>query len=139
MISLIYVSHSIRQLNKEELTAILKTSRENNHELGITGLLLYKGGNFMQVLEGDELAVLDLYAKIQKDPRHTDVAIISKTYIKEREFPEWEMAFTDLDSPEIRNEPGYSDFLHDEFTASYYRNKPSRAHIMLLAFRDNLR
>lgn len=139
MISLIYVSHSVRQLNKNELMDILRVSRENNHAKGITGLLLYKGGNFMQVLEGDELTVLALYDTIRKDSRHTDVSIISKTYLEQREFPEWEMAFTDLDSPEIQNEPGYSDFLHDEFTAGFYRDKPTRARIMLLAFRDNLR
>jgi len=51
MLSLIYVSTSVKLLNDEELLDILKVSRENNSGKDITGLLLYKGGNFMQVLE----------------------------------------------------------------------------------------
>lgn len=139
MISLIYVSSSVRQLNSAELLDILKVSRENNVSKDVTGLLLYKGGNFMQVLEGPEEVVVALYETIRKDPRHKDVFLISNENIQERHFPAWEMAFTNLDSPEIANEPGYSEFLHDEFTADVYRENPKRAYIMLLAFRDNLR
>jgi hypothetical protein len=118
---------------------ILKVSRENNTTRDVTGLLLYKGGNFMQALEGPEDVVMALYEKIKKDPRHKSVSIISKEQIQKRQFPAWEMAFTNLDNPEIVNEPGYSQFLQDEFTADVYRENPLRAYIMLLTFRDNLR
>lgn len=139
MLSLIYVSSSVREMNAEELLDILKVSRENNVARDVTGLLLYKGGNFMQALEGQDDVVRALYEKIQKDPRHKDVSIISTEQIQKRQFPAWEMAFTNLDNPEIKNEPGYSQFLHDEFTADVYRENPLRAYIMLLTFRDNLR
>lgn len=139
MLSLIYVSSSVREMDAEELLGILKVSRENNVEKDVTGLLLYKGGNFMQALEGPDDVVMALYEKIKKDPRHKDVSIISTEQIQKRQFPAWEMAFTNLDNPEIKNEPGYSQFLHDEFTAEVYRNNPLRAYIMLLTFRDNLR
>jgi hypothetical protein len=39
----------------------LEQSRENNLRLDVTGMLLYKGGNFMQMLEGEKDAVLGLY------------------------------------------------------------------------------
>ena len=139
MLSLIYVSSSVREMNAEELLDILKVSRENNVASDVTGLLLYKGGNFMQALEGPDDVVMALYEKIKKDPRHKDVSIISTEQIQKRQFSGWEMAFTNLDNPEIRNEPGYSQFLHDEFTADVYRENPLRAYIMLLTFRDNLR
>lgn len=139
MLSLIYVSSSVREMNPEELMDILKVSRENNVVSDVTGLLLYKGGNFMQALEGPDDVVLALYEKIKKDPRHKDVSIISTEQIQKRQFSAWEMAFTNLDNPEIKNEPGYSQFLHDEFTADVYRENPLRAYIMLLTFRDNLR
>ena len=139
MLSLIYVSSSVREMNAEELLDILKISRENNVAKDVTGLLLYKGGNFMQALEGPDDVVMALYEKIKKDPRHKDVSIISTEQIQKRQFPAWEMAFTNLDNPEIKNEPGYSQFLHDEFTAEVYRKNPLRAYIMLLTFRDNLR
>lgn len=139
MLSLIYVSSSVREMNPEELMDILKVSRENNVVSDVTGLLLYKGGNFMQALEGPDDVVLALYEKIKKDPRHKDVSIISTEQIQKRQFSAWEMAFTNLDNPEIKNEPGYSQFLQDEFTADVYRENPLRAYIMLLTFRDNLR
>jgi len=139
MLSLIYVSTSVKLLNDEELLDILKISRENNSSKDVTGLLLYKGGNFMQVLEGPDEAVEALYEKIKADPRHKDVNVLSREQISARQFPAWEMAFQNLDNPAIKNEPGYSQFLHDEFSADVYRENPLRAYIMLLTFRDNMR
>lgn len=139
MLSLIYVSTSEKLLNDEELLDILKASRENNSSKDVTGLLLYKGGNFMQVLEGPDEAVEALYEKIKADPRHKDVNVLSREQISARQFPAWEMAFQNLDNPEVKNEPGYSQFLQDEFIADVYRENPLRAYIMLLTFRDNMR
>jgi hypothetical protein len=139
MLSLIYVSTSIELLNDTELLDILKVSRVNNTSGEITGMLLYKGGNFMQVLEGPDDAVNGIFEKIKNDPRHKDVSVISREQIQSRQFPSWEMAFQNLDNPALKNEPGYSQFLHDEFTADVYRENPLRAYIMLLTFRDNIR
>ena len=139
MLSVIYVSHSVGELDREDLKSILEASRRNNHAMGVTGMLLYKGGNFMQVLEGSDEAVAELYAKISKDPRHVDVTIVSKTYVQEREFPEWEMGFINMDDAEIKNMPGFSSFLQDELTAAFYRDNPTRARVLLLAFRENMR
>jgi len=139
MLSLVYVSTSVKPLNDEELLDILKISRENNSSKDVTGLLLYKGGNFMQVLEGPDEAVEALYEKIKADPRHKDVNVLSREQISARQFPTWEMAFQNLDNPEIKNEPGYSQFLQDEFSADVYRENPLQAYVMLLTFRDNMR
>jgi len=138
MLSLMYVSTSVKLLNDEELLDILKISRENNSSKDVTGLLLYKGGNFMQVLEGPDEAVEALYEKIKVDPRHKDVNVLSREQISARQFPAWEMAFQNLDNPEVKNEPGYSQFLQDEFIADVYRENPLQAYIMLLTFRDNM-
>ena len=139
MLSLIYVSSSVKLMNDNELLDILKVSRENNSSKDITGLLLYKGGNFMQALEGPDEMVLALYEKIKLDARHKDVSIISSEQIQARQFPAWEMAFTNLDNPETRNEPGYSQFLENDFTVDVYRKNPLRAYSMLLTFRKNIR
>ena len=139
MISLIYVSSSVKLMGEQELLDILKVSRQKNEHFDITGMLLYKGGNFMQVLEGPEEQVEQLYETIKKDARHKDVMIISRETIQKRQFPSWEMAFQNLDNPVIKNEPGYSQFLHDEFTDEVYRRNPLRAYIMLLTFKENLR
>jgi hypothetical protein len=139
MLSLIYVSTSVKLLKDDELMDILKVSRENNISSEVTGLLLYKGGNFMQVLEGPDEMVTALYEKIKTDPRHKDVSVISREQIQARQFHAWEMAFQNLDNPVVKNAPGYSQFLQDEFTAEIYRKNPLRAYIMLLTFRDNMR
>jgi len=139
MLSLIYVSTSIKLLNDSELMDILRVSRDNNQSKDVTGLLLYKGGNFMQVLEGPDDIVEALFDKVKEDPRHKDVTVISREQISARQFPAWEMAFQNLDNPAIKNEPGYSQFLHNEFVDDVYRENPLRAYIMLLTFRDNLR
>ena len=52
MFYLIYVSSAIKLMHDDELLLLLEKARENNSRLGITGMLLYKEGNFMQMLEG---------------------------------------------------------------------------------------
>ncbi len=99
MLSLIYVSTSVKLLSDEELLDILKVSRENNSGKDITGLLLYKGGNFMQVLEGPDESVEAIYKKIEADPRHKDLTILSREQISTRQFPAWQMAFQNLVAP----------------------------------------
>jgi hypothetical protein len=139
LFSLIYVSSAEKEMNTEELLGILRASHNNNTPRTITGMLLYKGGNFMQVLEGPEENVREIFAKIEKDPRHHSIIVLSEEYIEERQFSAWEMAFVNLDDESIRNEPAYSEFLQDEFTDDEYRNNPSRASIMLLTFRQTMR
>ncbi len=63
MFSLTYVSSAVRPFAEDELADLLAVSRQNNARLGITGMLLYKDGNFMQVLEGEEAEVRTLYEK----------------------------------------------------------------------------
>lgn len=127
MLSLIYVSSSVELLDDAELLDILKVSRSNNESKDITGMLLYKGGNFMQVLEGPEESVNALVEKIKADPRHKDISIISREQIQTRQFPSWEMAFQNLDNPAIKNEPGFSQFLQNEFNDEIYVQNPLRA------------
>lgn len=76
MYFLIYVSIARNALRSEELLELLRVSRENNMRDGITGLLLYKDGKFMQLLEGPEATVCATYSRIEKDRRHHDVTIL---------------------------------------------------------------
>jgi hypothetical protein len=56
--------------SNEDLVALLQRSRCNNERLGITGLLLYKDGNIIQVLERPDETVRDLFRTISADPLH---------------------------------------------------------------------
>lgn len=139
MISLIYVSTAVYLLSSEELLDILRVSRRNNEVGPVTGLLLYKDGNFMQVLEGPEEAVMNIFGKILRDTRHTDIIVISKEPITVREFADWRMAFLNLDDETLKTESALSDFLKESFRADTFRNSPNFAHKMLLSFKENIR
>src|SRR5688572_19699226 len=81
LFSLVYVSASTHLMEDAELEAILTKSRDNNAELGLTGMLLYYEGAFMQVLEGTEENVRGLYTRISQDPRHHRVTLLLEEYI----------------------------------------------------------
>jgi hypothetical protein len=135
IISLIYVSAATKLLSKEELIALLQESSRRNIEYNITGLLLYKDGNIMQVLEGPAHAVDTIFAKIKKDPRHKNVGVLIRKPILARSFPDWGMAFRDLESPELRELPGYSDFLNTPFSALA---TPTQSQLLLDQFKRTM-
>lgn len=109
---MIYVSSARGPLSKEELVDILTKSRTNNAKLEITGLLLYREGNFMQMIEGERSAVEKLYARIADDPRHGGIISLFRGEVTAREFPDWSMGFRDLQSDEVRSLPGFNEFLN---------------------------
>lgn len=137
--SLVYVSSARRLLEDAELEAILLVSRRNNLRDEITGMLLYKGGNIMQVLEGPEDKVLALVEKLRQDPRHHGLLILLRSHIAERQFDQWAMAFHKAESPAKEDLEGISDFLDNEIAAQAFRSNPASAYRLLLSFRDNIR
>ena len=78
MYSLIYVSSAVQLMAGEELTQLLLQSRAKNVRLEITGLLLYKDGDFMQALEGAEDRVKLLFETIQRDSRPPHSATLER-------------------------------------------------------------
>ena len=78
--------------SRAELGAIHATARTNNTRLGVSGALLVWNESIVQVLEGEEATVRDLYATIHDDPRHDDVRVISEKHVAGRVFGRWAMA-----------------------------------------------
>ena len=74
-----------------EIDSILAQSRQGNPGQGITGILCYGGGIFLQAIEGGRNAVSELYGHIQRDPRHKDVVLLHYEEISERRFSGWTM------------------------------------------------
>ncbi len=99
LLSIIYVSSATRLLADDELERLLHAAREHNASAGITGLLLYGDGNFMQLIEGPAVAVADLYARIKRDPRHHLVITVQQESGLPREFADWSMAYRKVDAP----------------------------------------
>ena len=75
-------------LPREEVDAILAASARNNPERGITGLLLFNGRNFLQLLEGEEGEVAALMQTITADPRHSGVSVLDRRSITARSCPD---------------------------------------------------
>ena len=113
MIELVYISTATKDFSDDELTALLAQARIRNTELGVTGMLLYANGSFMQLLEGEQASVEAIYSSIKQDPRNTNNAVMHLCEIDERHFPKWSMGFKSILSEEDCPLDGYSDFLND--------------------------
>jgi len=90
LVRLLYASRAV-DTSPEAIEAILLQSRQHNPACGITGILCYGGGIFLQAIEGGRMAVSELYGHIQKDPRHKDVMLLHYEEITERRFGGWTM------------------------------------------------
>lgn len=51
-------------------------SRQANPRHGITGVLLFDGEHFGQLIEGSEADVTTLMTRIRADARHTDIVVL---------------------------------------------------------------
>ena len=113
---------------------LLKGSHVRNTRAGITGLLLFKNGHFMQLLEGDEAAVIALFSKISRDPRHHHVIILWHGTVDQRDFADSAMAFHNLETEDLRGLPGYSEFLNTPLDEEYWKDI-SKCKRLLLNFK----
>lgn len=95
LFSLLYASRSIISADEAEaaVEALVKVSQERNHALRVTGCLIFGGGRFAQVLEGDKVAVDELMHSISHDPRHTDVTVLKEVEVSARAFTGWDLGY----------------------------------------------
>ncbi len=76
LVRLLYVSRAVDKDSTRLIESILEASRSHNIGNGITGVLCYGGGVFLQAIEGGRAAVNTLYNHIVADKRHTDVVLL---------------------------------------------------------------
>ena len=91
LVRLLYASRACQPADPALVDAIVATSVANNPQHGITGVLCYGNGVFMQALEGGRTEVSRLYQLIGRDARHEDVVLLHYEEILEREFAGWAM------------------------------------------------
>jgi hypothetical protein len=136
LLRLTYASRAADWLSREDLRQIAQTAQERNRQLGLTGLLLYVEGDFIQVLEGPGSAVEKVYDMIEKDPRNRWVTRLSTERILRRAFEDWSMgcfevgldemdgeSFFILDSAEPRVRPRFSGDFSVFLEQFYARNR----------------
>jgi hypothetical protein len=98
MLRLIYFSTARLGLDRAELEALLAAAAAHNRAVGITGLLLFNGLNFLQVLEGPAAAVEALFGRIVEDPRHSGVALLKREPIEAPSYPQWGMKLKEIEA-----------------------------------------
>jgi hypothetical protein len=88
-----YQSTALQPLSTRDLEGLLCKARAFNSAHQISGMLLYREGKFLQVLEGEENTLRELYAKILHDPRHAEITVLSDEPLAQRSFAAWAMAY----------------------------------------------
>jgi hypothetical protein len=91
--SLTYMSAAIHRPSQSEIEHLLERARARNLEEGVTGVLLYSDGSFIQCIEGTSASLDRVYRHILADPLHHRVFEILREPIEHREFGDWVMAF----------------------------------------------
>ena len=99
MLRLVYVSNARFGLNQNELESIMHLSKLRNKLAGVTGVLLFNGVNFMQVLEGERTKTVNLYDRILKDARHSGIKTIVQEKIDHLTYPAWGMKLKRFSEP----------------------------------------
>jgi hypothetical protein len=103
-----------KSIDYKQLQQILNSSRKRNVELGITGVLLYHGGEFVQLLEGPREAVLHVFHDIIfHDTRHTALTIGWEGAITRRRFIGWSMGFAPVEILDTSKSPGLDGFMQN--------------------------
>ena len=138
LISTIYVS-SARLQCEDEIVEILRVSRKNNEPVSITGLLAYKDGNFLQILEGPAQPLAATVERIGRDPRHSGMIVLSKRTVSERLFPDWLMAFRDIRHMSSEDAALCSTLLVDSSLEEKAKLEPDLCYKLLLNFKKNMR
>ena len=111
--SLTYTSLARLDLTAEDLEAIHRTAREVNALEGITGLLIFNGIHFLQIVEGTPDAIDELVERLRRDPRHNGLEIRDEREIENRSFPDWSMELVRVSASYFEAKDVVSDRLPD--------------------------
>jgi hypothetical protein len=90
---LAYVSRPRPDLPPTEISRIVVKSRINNEGEGLTGVLVYTGADFAQLIEGRSDRVEALWKRINQDDRHQDIALLFDKTARIPWFPDWRMGY----------------------------------------------
>lgn len=89
--SLAYTSMARLDFSETDLADIHQVARHLNALDGITGLLVFDGVRFLQIIEGASEAIDNLVERLRRDNRHTAFEIRDERFIAARSFPDWSL------------------------------------------------
>jgi hypothetical protein len=119
MIQTAYVSRAAEAVTPESLLALMQQCLSNNEASGVTGMLLYGNGTFLQVLEAEEAVLNTVVEKIEKDPRHSKIHFLYRKPVENRQYSDWSMGFRRVSAQGLNNGAGLSEFGAKDFNFDY--------------------
>ena len=135
MIQISYLSRATTPQDAEQLLALLAQCRANNSTRGITGMLFYGNGTFLQVIEGEAAPVDELVGKIARDPRHDDIRILGRKTVEHREYADWGMGFERITDGTLQAVDGLRDFTASDFTPAGLASREDVVDTLMERFR----
>jgi len=133
---LIYVSAARQPFTQDDLRQLLEQFRERNHARGLTGILVYQEGSFIQVLEGPAESVDSTYERIRQDPRHSDVRLLSRQGVDERTFGDWKMGFVWTGQMNLAEQEGFSEVMARRLEGDELEGEARRVWSLLQQFKQ---
>ena len=116
--SLVYTSLASLDLRAGDLVAIHETARRLNALDGITGVLVFNGSRFLQMVEGSPEAIDALLERLRADPRHSAIEIRDERTVEARAFPEWSMELVTVSARYLEARDEIGDVLPDSVPAA---------------------
>lgn len=135
---LAYVSRQSYILSEDAIAGLLQKCRTNNSQKGITGMLIYFDGTFVQFLEGPEENVNQLFENISGDKRHQDVILLLEGTTEKREFADWSMAYKKVTTSEVSQIEGLKNFKKEDLFKGKNPNTKHPGLVMIKAFVSGL-
>ena len=89
--SITYRSEATTAPTASDLEKLVSRAKARNRRLGVTGMLLHDGGRFLQTLEGPPAALDEIWADVQRDPRHSEIEVLSHHIVPSRLFSGWDL------------------------------------------------
>ena len=90
---LAFASRARPGLRPSDTSDIIATSRANNARDGVTGVLVYSGESFLQIVEGSDAAIATLWRRLIADDRHRSLASLYGGNVAERDFTGWRAGY----------------------------------------------
>jgi hypothetical protein len=103
---LVYISTAHPDVQDRDIAELVGVARYRNRAEGVSGLLMYNGRNFMQVLEGPPAALDAIFGSILADHRHFGIVVLSREPLHARHFSDWSMGYGREDQIEGVSEEG---------------------------------
>ena len=131
---LMYMSTSRNFMSEGELEQLLEGARQRNAADGITGMLIYVEGHFLQIIEGSKESVERLSKRIAADPRHSGIIHLMAGPIDRRAFADWSMGFQRLSEQDGQRVLGAVDLARNSLRESLPEDLPQELLVFMESF-----